>query len=59
MDEFIAEVGRVKTWKAGTPVGPLGQHVRLKPERERFRLAVENALGSWHTLAGMAVRRST
>jgi chromosome segregation ATPase len=55
MDEFIAEVARVKTWKAGPPVGPLGQHVRLKPEHERFRLAVENALGRWHTLAGMAV----
>ena len=59
MDEFIAEVARVQTWKAGPPVGPLGQHVRLKPEHEHFRLAVEKGLGGWNTLAGMAVRRST
>ena len=57
MDELIAEVARVKSWKAGPPVGPLGQHVRLKPAHEHYRLAVENALGRWHTLAGMAVRR--
>jgi len=55
MDEFVAELGRVTTWMAGPPVGPLGQHVRLKAEHERFRLAAENALGRWHTLAGMAV----
>ena len=59
MDEFIAEVARVQTWKAGPPVGSLGQHVRLKPEHEHFRLAVEKGLGGWNTLAGMAVRRST
>ena len=57
MDELIAEVARVTSWKAGPPVGPLGQHVRLKPAHEHYRLAVENALGRWHTLAGMAVRR--
>ena len=55
MDELIAEVARVTSWKAGPPVGPLGQHVRLKPAHEHYRLAVENALGRWHTLAGMAV----
>ena len=41
MDELIAEVARVTSWKAGPPVGPLGQHVRLKPAHEHHRLAVE------------------
>ena len=57
MVELLAEVGRVKTWRSGPPVGPLGRHVRLLPEHDRFRLAVENALGRWHALAGMVVRR--
>lgn len=54
MPELVRQVERAQ-WTGGRPVGPIGAHIKLRPEHRRYAAVVESALGGWGALAAFVV----